>query len=57
MRRGLTNLMERCTIRRFATVALAMNEPIGNGGDGVSNEAPLLGFLSLVMPALAWATR
>src|SRR6202162_555269 len=34
-------------------VALAMNEPLGTVGIVCPNQAPLLGFLSLVMPVLA----
>jgi aldehyde dehydrogenase (NAD+) len=37
----------------FRNVAIAMNEPIGTVGIICPREAPLLGFLSLVMPALA----
>jgi aldehyde dehydrogenase (NAD+) len=37
----------------FRTVALAMKEPIGTVGIICPNHAPLLGFLSLVLPALA----
>jgi aldehyde dehydrogenase (NAD+) len=37
----------------FRNVALAMNEAIGTVGIICPREAPLLGFLSLVMPALA----
>jgi aldehyde dehydrogenase (NAD+) len=37
----------------FRTVSLAMNEPIGTVGIICPTEVPLLGFLSLVMPALA----
>jgi aldehyde dehydrogenase (NAD+) len=37
----------------FRTIAIAMNEPIGTVGIICPNEVPLLGFLSLVMPALA----
>ena len=37
----------------FRTVSLAMNEPIGTVGIICPAEVPLLGFLSLVMPALA----
>jgi aldehyde dehydrogenase (NAD+) len=37
----------------FRTVAIAMNEPIGTVGIVCPQEVPLLGFLSLVMPALA----
>jgi aldehyde dehydrogenase (NAD+) len=37
----------------FRTVALAMNEAVGTIGVICPNEVPLLGFLSLVMPALA----
>jgi len=37
----------------FRTVALAMNEPVGTIGVLCPTEVPLLGFLSLVMPALA----
>ncbi|MCU1271726.1 MAG: aldehyde dehydrogenase family protein [Acidobacteriaceae bacterium] len=37
----------------FRTIAIAMNEPIGNVGIICPREVPLLGFLSLVMPALA----
>ena len=37
----------------FRNVALAMNEPVGTVGIVCPTEAPLLGFLSVVMPALA----
>jgi aldehyde dehydrogenase (NAD+) len=37
----------------FRTIAIAMNEAIGTVGIICPNEVPLLGFLSLVMPALA----
>ena len=37
----------------FRTVSLAMNEPVGTVGIVCPTEVPLLGFLSLVMPALA----
>jgi aldehyde dehydrogenase (NAD+) len=37
----------------FRNVAIAMNEAIGTVGIVCPREAPLLGFLSLVMPALA----
>jgi aldehyde dehydrogenase (NAD+) len=37
----------------FRNVALAMNESLGTVGIVCPGEAPLLGFLSLVMPALA----
>ncbi len=37
----------------FRNVAIAMNEAIGTVGVLCPREAPLLGFLSLVMPALA----
>jgi len=37
----------------FRNIAIAMNEPIGTMGIICPTEAPLLGFLSLVMPALA----
>jgi aldehyde dehydrogenase (NAD+) len=37
----------------FRNVAIAMNEPLGTVGIICPREAPLLGFLSLVMPALA----
>ncbi|MGB8062814.1 MAG: aldehyde dehydrogenase family protein [Candidatus Sulfotelmatobacter sp.] len=37
----------------FRNVAIAMNEPIGTVGVICPAEAPLLGFLSLVMPLLA----
>src|SRR5229473_2949192 len=37
----------------FRNVALAMNEPVGTVGIICPNQAPLLGFLSLVMPVLA----
>ena len=37
----------------FRTIAIAMNEPIGTVGIICPTEVPLLGFLSLVMPALA----
>jgi aldehyde dehydrogenase (NAD+) len=37
----------------FRNVALAMNEPLGTVGIICPSQAPLLGFLSLVMPVLA----
>jgi aldehyde dehydrogenase (NAD+) len=37
----------------FRNVAIAMNEPLGTVGILCPAEAPLLGFLSLVLPALA----
>src|ERR1700716_402284 len=37
----------------FRSIAIAMNEPIGTVGVISPREAPLLGFLSLVMPAIA----
>ncbi len=37
----------------FRNIAIAMHEPIGTVGIICPAEAPLLGFLSLVMPALA----
>src|SRR5438477_12846799 len=37
----------------FRTIAIAMNEPIGTVGVVCPNELPLLGLISLVMPALA----
>ncbi len=37
----------------FRSIAIAMNEPIGTLGIICPGEAPLLGFLSLVMPAIA----
>ena len=37
----------------FRTIAIAMNEAIGTVGIICPNDVPLLGFLSLVMPALA----
>jgi aldehyde dehydrogenase (NAD+) len=37
----------------FRMIAIAMNEPVGTVGIVCPNEAPLLGFLSLVMPAIA----
>jgi aldehyde dehydrogenase (NAD+) len=37
----------------FRNIAIAMNEPIGTLAVICPTEAPLLGFLSLVMPALA----
>ena len=37
----------------FRTIAIAMNEPVGVVGILCPIEVPLLGFLSLVMPALA----
>src|SRR5580692_8010131 len=37
----------------FRNIAIAMNEPLGTMGIICPIEAPLLGFLSLVMPALA----
>jgi aldehyde dehydrogenase (NAD+) len=37
----------------FRNIAIAMNEPLGTMGIICPPEAPLLGFLSLVLPALA----
>jgi aldehyde dehydrogenase (NAD+) len=37
----------------FRNIAIAMNEPLGTVGILCPAEAPLLGFLSLVLPALA----
>jgi aldehyde dehydrogenase (NAD+) len=37
----------------FRSIAIAMNEPIGTVGVICPQEAPLLGFLSLVMPVVA----
>jgi len=37
----------------FRNIAIAMNEPIGTVGVICPSEAPLLGFLSVVMPLLA----
>jgi len=37
----------------FRNIAIAMHEPVGTVGIICPREAPLLGFLSLVMPALA----
>jgi len=37
----------------FRSIAIAMNEPIGTVGVICPREAPLLGFLSLVMPVIA----
>jgi aldehyde dehydrogenase (NAD+) len=37
----------------FRTIAIAMNEPVGTVGIICPTEAPLLGLLSLVLPALA----
>jgi aldehyde dehydrogenase (NAD+) len=37
----------------FRNIAIAMNEPIGTVGIICPTEAPLLGFLSLVLPTLA----
>ena len=37
----------------FRSIAIAMNEPIGTVGIICPREAPLLGFLSLVMPVIA----
>lgn len=41
----------------FRNVSLAMHEPIGVAGIVCPSEAPLLGFLSLVMPAIAVGNR
>jgi aldehyde dehydrogenase (NAD+) len=41
----------------FRNIAIAMNEPIGTVGVICPKEAPLLGFLSLVMPLLAVGNR
>jgi aldehyde dehydrogenase (NAD+) len=37
----------------FRSIAIAMNEPIGTVGVVCPQEAPLLGFLSLVLPVIA----
>src|SRR5437660_7102966 len=37
----------------FRNIAIAVNEPVGTTGIVCSNETPLLGFISLVIPALA----
>src|ERR1700747_1078656 len=37
----------------FRNIAIAMNEPLGTMGIICPAEAPLLGFLSLVLPAIA----
>jgi len=37
----------------FRSIAIAMNEPVGTVGIVCPQEAPLLGFLSLVMPVIA----
>ncbi|MGA7336973.1 MAG: aldehyde dehydrogenase family protein, partial [Candidatus Sulfotelmatobacter sp.] len=37
----------------FRNIAIAMNEPLGAVGIICPTEAPLLGFLSLVLPAIA----
>jgi len=37
----------------FRSIALAMHEPVGTIGIVCPSEVPLLGFLSLVMPAIA----
>jgi len=37
----------------FRTIAIAMNEPVGTVGIICPNESPLLGLLSLVLPAVA----
>jgi len=37
----------------FRNVSIAMNEPIGSVGIVAPSEAPLLGFLSVVLPAIA----
>jgi aldehyde dehydrogenase (NAD+) len=37
----------------FRNIAIAMNEPLGTMGIVCPGEAPLLGFLSLVLPAIA----
>jgi aldehyde dehydrogenase (NAD+) len=41
----------------FRNIAIAMNEPVGAVGVICPTEAPLLGFLSLVMPLLAMGNR
>ena len=52
-RAGPTSTTARCTRRRSRGVTLAMNEPIGVIGIVCPDEAPLLGFVSLVAPAIA----
>jgi aldehyde dehydrogenase (NAD+) len=42
---------------RSAHVTLAMNEPFGVMGIACPTDAPLLGFLSLVLPAIAMGNR
>ena len=41
----------------FRGIALAMNEPVGKIGAFASDEAPLLGLVSLIGPALAMGNR
>jgi len=41
----------------FRNIAIAMNEPIGTVGVICPADAPLLGFLSLVMPLIAMGNR
>ncbi len=48
-----TSTTARCMRRKTRFVTLAMNEPWGVMGIVCPDEAPLLGFVSLVMPAIA----
>lgn len=41
----------------FRGIALAMNEPVGKVGAFAADEAPLLGLISLIGPALAMGNR
>ena len=50
--RGPTSTTARCTSLPLRGVALAMNEPIGVVGVACPARAPLLGFVSLVAPAI-----
>src|SRR5581483_7806082 len=51
--RGPTSTTARCTMCRCRGVTLAMHEPIGVVGVACPEAPPLLGFVSLVAPAVA----
>ena len=54
---GLTNSRGRIHAPPLRGVALAMHEPIGVVGVACPDEAPLLGFVSLVAPLIAMGNR
>ena len=54
---GPTSTTARCTSRPMRGTALAMHEPVGVIGIVCPDEAPLLGLVSLMAPAIAMGNR